>query len=58
MSALNQTVDVSGQEAAQKAGDLLVDQVKQAGSETRNAMISEIVGQIIGAAGRSFLSGS
>ena len=53
LNALNQTVDISGQSGREKAGDLLVDQVKKSTSDARSAVIGEIIGAIIGAASKT-----
>ena len=36
-----------------RAGDLLIEQLKQGSADVRSAAISEIIGGIIGAAGRA-----
>ena len=51
--ALNQPVNVSGE----SVGDVLVDELRKTGGDARSAVISEIIGQIIGAASKSIFGG-
>lgn len=53
LSALNATIDFAGKRG--RAGEILVNQMKEAAKDTRSAAVSEIVGRIIGVAAKSFL---
>jgi hypothetical protein len=52
LSAMNVTITLG--ERKGRAGDLLIEQLKQGSAEARSAAISEIVGGIIGAATKAW----
>jgi hypothetical protein len=52
-AALNATIDFGGKKG--RAGQILVNQMKEVAKDTRSAAVSEILGRIIGAAAKTFL---
>jgi hypothetical protein len=52
LAAMNVTITLGEQKG--RAGDLLIEQLKMGSADARKAAISEIVGGIIGAAGRAW----
>jgi hypothetical protein len=52
LTAMNITITLGEQKG--RAGDLLIEQLKQGSADARSAAISEIVGGIIGAASRAW----